>query len=306
MLIVYRTVVPTFKPANYTQVAPSAVDQKTQSEIEADIEASKAQNVPMAAATPATQPSPSEVAAAPAPMLSFRAAQFEGVPPAPVDMSAIRDELKSSGYDLSKPAVGKSTPLVFVVGVPDTAVAGRQISQFLSTQNGISWWEVPQGGATQPSARQQLAQAATLPSAQQLSGAYSEKIAQRIYVACNMNPQQAAALQEALNDQPPEAVPTYELYGDSVRATAAGSAGGPGGAAGGGISGTAATEASTEPTTEATSEPTTGPSGPDLVDAIIVVRAASTVVPPELQTQPTTEPMPRMPPGATTAPSSRR
>lgn len=192
------------------------------------------------------------------------------------------------------------------MGVPDTAVAGRQISQFLSTQNGISWWEVPQGGATQPSARQQLAQAATLPSAQQLSGAYSEKIAQRIYVACNMNPQQAAALQEALNDQPPEAVPTYELYGDSVRATAAGSAGGPGWAAGGGISGTAATEASTEPTTEATSEPTTGPSGPDLVDAIIVVRAASTVVPPELQTQPTTEPMPRMPPGATTAPSSRR
>jgi hypothetical protein len=317
VIIVYRVVVPTFKPANYTQVSPSAADQKTRSEIEADIEASKAETPAPSAANPATQPSPAEVAAAPSAVygvpsaaLAARApAQFGPVPAPIVDWNQIRDELKSSGYDITKPAAGKPAPLVFVVGAPDTLAAGRQISQFLSTQSGISWWSVPEGATTQPAMTRQLAQATTLPSAQQLANTnanFTEQIAQRVYVVCNLNPQQAADLQEALNNQPPESVPTVQLSDEAVRTISAASAAQV--VPSDGLLDRAAaptTKPTTMPSLESSvspsSEPATTPSGPALVDAIIVVRSASTVVNPALQTQPTTIPaVPLMPPGATT------
>jgi anti-sigma factor RsiW len=304
VLIVYRVVVPTFKPANYAQVAPSTVDQKTQSDIEADIRASNpaaASGVPEAAPQPTTQPSPMEdqIAAA-IPMQSFR--QITNSPqviPPDLDWPSIRRQLKAGGYDITHQAAGKTAPLIFVVGAPDTNTAGRQISQFLSTQTGISWWSIPQAAATQPTTQLDLAQAATQRTQQQaqLSAVIAQQMPYHYYVACGLKPDQVAALQESLNNQPPESIPTFQLpekYVDQIAQVPPTGLGG------------AATTSPTTQTTEPTTIPTTAPAPIPLVDAIIVVRPATNVVSPELQTEPTTLPAVPMPPGAATTTSPSR
>jgi hypothetical protein len=298
-IIVYRTVVPTFRPPTYTPVAAPNVDQNTQKEIEADIEASKAQNL-AAPAQPTTQPVSDQVAMAAVPQAQFRqllSASNSQLPPPRLDWNDIRQQLKSAGYDLSHPIPGKPPPMIFVVGSPNTATAGRQISQFLGTQTGISWWAVPQTPTTQPTTQMDLAganRATTQPVAQQASiggigggGSFADNTALRLYIACNLNTQQAAALQQSLNNQPPESVPTYQLSDQNVVD----------------ISGQrppTSLNGVPEPTTQTTepaTQPTTNPSPAQMVDAVIVVHSASSVILPEMLGPTTWPSTPRIPPG---------
>ncbi|MGA3066650.1 MAG: hypothetical protein ABSF29_07360 [Tepidisphaeraceae bacterium] len=303
VLIVYRTVVPTFKPASYTQVSPgSAVGAKPPSDIEADIEASRAQSdtspaAPEAAANPATQPAPAVVAmAAPMQPLPQSFAARPAAPPATpstLDWNQIRRELKSSGYDISRESIARNNPLVLLVNAPDAAGVGQQISQFLSSQNGISWWSAPEASpapTTMPTIRQAIAKATTQPAnRQQLKTASIAEVARnvastqpavRIYVACGLTPQGATALQQSLTNQPADAAATVQVTLESAELLA----GAPDSAApkvSMAVAG-AATGASSQPAATAPS----GSANSSLVDAVIVIQ------PPAMQMTPTPTPTP--------------
>jgi hypothetical protein len=72
--------------------------------------------------------------------------------PAPMqlDVQAVRQRLQNFGYAANADATDQASPLVLVVNSSNRSNTAGQITQFLNTQNGISWRQVPEESAKSP------------------------------------------------------------------------------------------------------------------------------------------------------------
>jgi hypothetical protein len=219
--ILYKALGPTWKPAVFTQ----NIDQKIPDLGPADqvVAAASPRSTgepSVALATPSTV-SPAVVpppGAAPSPpptsMILKQAqnvvaqSQQQVLSVAQVDIQAIRRRLENSGYGIHRDNAATSGPMLMVVNSTDLPATKAQITQFMSSNSGISWNAVPaepqvKSATTLPSkdvARQQLAQAQNVPDQNDrldLSDG-ARTLSSDLYVARGLTPERADALRQTL------------------------------------------------------------------------------------------------------------
>jgi putative zinc finger protein len=235
-LIVYRVVVPTFKPAKFTPVASSQQLPSNQSDIETDIRQSQQQdfsqqmapsgeaNESAAAPAPQMQQAPL-IAAVPTPVATTK--HIINTEDLPIDLNRLRKTLKQGGYDLA-PATDQQKPsMVMVINSPDAAVTGEILSKYLDSQPGVSWkdegissptetvatykitgsWLLPPSATTQPAQLATTQPATTQPMFEYRGGVFiapstqPSQMLQHIYVASGISREQADDLAKSISDQ---------------------------------------------------------------------------------------------------------
>jgi hypothetical protein len=145
--IVMRMVAPTFKaPVSPTAsvVQPPAAPPPVQTEDLKDLAKTKqpiAQDRQMLTTDAASAPLPPVAQAA---------------VPAQLDVQAVRRRLQNNGYTANTDANEPPAPVVLVVNSSNRSNTAAQITQFLNTQNGISWRQVPDESGKSPGQSAQL------------------------------------------------------------------------------------------------------------------------------------------------------
>ena len=66
-----------------------------------------------------------------------------------LDLSAIRQRLENSGFDVGGTNGGNPGPVLMVVNSTDAPATKVQIAQFLNNSTGISWNVIPQDASSQ-------------------------------------------------------------------------------------------------------------------------------------------------------------
>jgi anti-sigma factor RsiW len=320
-LIVYRTVVPTFKPAAYTQIA--ATKQLTasgDSELQTDIETAHQQNLaqsqPEEVATPsgaalsdtqaqadhlAQTTQPVEVAAATPPVVeqqhitSMVGKPFVVAPTTQPVSDDVRQLLTSSGYEIS---TGSNPPVVVTINSDDMAKTNRQVARFLMNQSALSWGivrsiELKSAIQTQPLATQPVVSSAATQISPFPAGIVFPEPSRVIYVARGLTPQATQSIQGILSGG--QATPILAMSVGPVQNSVEGLQNF---ASKGGAQNRASTLPSTQPTIagELDDKATTIPSIPALgptpgpVDVVIVVQQNSLPTLPQVPALPTTLP----------------
>ncbi len=152
--ILYKALGPTWKPAVFTQ----NVDQKIsdlgpvdQMAVSESPRATTDQSVALAmppSVSPAAVPAPGTTASPPPASTILKqaqnvVAQQQALSVAQVDIRAIRRRLENSGYGIHGGNAANSGPVLMVVNSTDLPVTKAQITQFMSSNSGISWNAVP-------------------------------------------------------------------------------------------------------------------------------------------------------------------
>jgi hypothetical protein len=222
--ILYKALGPTWKPAVFTQNVDQKIpDLGPTDQMAAAPESPQStgdQSVALAmpsTMSPAAAPAPGAVASPPLASTILQKAQTvvaqsqqQALSVAQVDIQAIRRRLENSGYGIHNGATANSGPVLMVVNSTDLPATKAQITQFMSSNSGVSWNAVPaesaakSGATTMPSgdiAGKQLAQAAQ--NASELNdrldlGDANKVMSSDLYVARGLTPERADALRQTL------------------------------------------------------------------------------------------------------------
>jgi anti-sigma factor RsiW len=222
--ILYKALGPTWKPAVFTQ----NVDQKIpdlgpvdQTAAAPESERSTGdQSVALAMPSttpPAAVPTSGAVTASPPPASTIlkqaqnvvTQSQQQALSVAQVDIQAIRRRLENSGYGIHNGNTANSAPMLMVVNSTDLPATKAQITQFMSSNSGISWNAVPavsqakSDATTMPSydiAGKQMAQAQNGPELNDRLdlGDANKVMSSDLYVARGLTPERADALRQTL------------------------------------------------------------------------------------------------------------
>jgi hypothetical protein len=230
-LIVYRVVVPTFKPAKFTPVASSQQPANTQSEIETDIKQSQDQVVtdqlqtesgneqtPLAAASPAPQlQQAQQFAAAAAPVEAPIAVPRQVVTSddLPIDLNQLRKTLRENGYELTPKTDQQNPSIVVAIVSSDPATTDDLVAKYLAGQKTISWSGVARTNSNgiSSSSLEGAAPATTVPS----TGQYSLSEAPLMHFESIAYPE--AALPATQPATQPSTRPSMDWVLDSVAST---------------------------------------------------------------------------------------
>jgi hypothetical protein len=219
--ILYKALGPTWKPAVFTQNIEQKLPDTVsidQAAVPASPQSNRDQSVALATPPTASQAAVSTPGgAAPSPAASILQSVQNSVVQskqqmlsvAQVDLQAIRRRLENSGYGIHNADAANSAPVLMVVNSTDLPATKAQITQFMSSNSGISWNAVPaesqlkSDAATMPSsdvAGKQFAQGEyTLekPSPTELNDA-KLPFSSDLYVARGLTPERADALRQTL------------------------------------------------------------------------------------------------------------
>jgi len=213
--ILCKTLLPTLKPAVFTQNSVDNSGSIPPANQRLDAEAAPTISAP--------KPAPAQHSAAeqndtiaqagailqPAHQLTAQSAQ-QVLSAAQVDLQSIRRRLQNSGYGVSNSAPGgQSQPVLMVVNSTDPPATNVEITQFLSNNSGISWKAVPSDSETKPVAttlpssttiNYQASHAAQTPLEKSAlpTVAPATQPSTDLYVARGITPQQADALRLSL------------------------------------------------------------------------------------------------------------
>ncbi|MDP9173134.1 MAG: hypothetical protein M3O30_04610 [Planctomycetota bacterium] len=166
-IIVYKTVLPTFKPATFRLVAtdqtqPTPGGPLLQDNRTATVEAAVSKGGGLASSANAQSP----------------VLNSTGIPPVQFDMEAVRRRLEGSGYDLPVPGGRiQISPVVLMINSVRPETTNDQVSHFLSNQSGVAWKHLPPKQsyllAAEPSTQPGIAQSsAGTPSLSQIPSHY--------------------------------------------------------------------------------------------------------------------------------------
>jgi hypothetical protein len=219
--ILYKALGPTWKPAVFTQ----NIEQKLPDTVPVDQAAAPEsprstgeQSVALATPPAASPP----VVAAPGGAAPPRSAailqnvqngvvqaQQQALSVAKVDIQAIRRRLENSGYGIHSGSAANSAPVLMVVDSTDLPATKAQITQFMSSNTGISWNAVPaesqvkSDAATRPSddvsGKQLVPAQNTLDQIGQMElNDAKVGFSSDLYVARGLTPERADALRQTL------------------------------------------------------------------------------------------------------------
>jgi anti-sigma factor RsiW len=177
-IIVMKMVMPTFTPP----VSPTAatIRMPAPSPAETENAASDQTKTNDAAAQQSLRDYVSKFAAA------------QPLPAVQLDVEAVRRRLQNSGYAVNTNGNAQTPSVLLVINSSDRSTTEGQITQYLNSQNGISWLRVPDESAKSPVQALQL---------NQLAGAQNQNL------AASPPPEQASTTQPAA----PTASANYEL-----------------------------------------------------------------------------------------------
>ena len=139
-IIVYKTVLPTFKPPTFTQVVvsepPGGAAEKSMepqapgmNQNGSSVAAIDQVNFGMAAGRNAQPPN----------------LPGNSIPPVAFDMEAVRRRLEGSGYNLPVIATGREAqaPVVLVIDSVNPSTTHDHIARFLNSKSGVAWKMIP-------------------------------------------------------------------------------------------------------------------------------------------------------------------
>ena len=198
-IIVYKTVLPTFKPPTFTQVVVSD-PAGLSSEKSVEPQSFGFNQNGSGGATNQLGFNRADTGGQPQNLLS------NTIPPVAFDMEAVRRRLEGSGYNLPVIATGRDAqaPVVLVIDSVNPSTTNDHIARFLNSKSGVAWKMIPPSSRfIDASGAASFAMAATRPAATQQTDLAASATAAEQGVAASPATQPSAPAQiENENTQP--------------------------------------------------------------------------------------------------------